>query len=70
MKAITLQRDRMRAKAIVARRKQTLLGVSLMGSTILFLAAMAGAPKAVDAPSAKRRVLALAAARLNGDAAT
>ncbi len=64
MKAITLQRDRMRAKAVVAQRKQALLGVSLIGSTILFLATMVGATKAVDTPSAKRRLLALAAARL------
>ncbi len=64
MKAITLQRDRVRAKAVVAARKQTLLNVSLLGSTILFLAAMAGAPKTVDAPSSRRRLLALAAARL------
>ncbi len=64
MKAITLQRDRMRAKAVVAGRKQTLLGVSLMGSMILFLAAMTGAPKVVDAPSPKRRLLALAGTRL------
>ncbi len=64
IKAIALQRDRMRAKAVVAQRKQALLGVSLLGSTILFLATMAGATKAVDPPSAKRRLLALAAARL------
>ncbi len=64
MKAITLQRDRMKAKAVVAGRKQALLGVSLIGSTILFLATMAGATKAADTPSAKRRLLALAAARL------
>lgn len=64
MKAITLQRDRMRAKAVVGGRKLTLLGVSLLGSTILFFATMAGATKAVETPSAMRRLLALAAARL------
>jgi hypothetical protein len=64
MKAITLQRDRMTAKAVVAQRRLALLGVTLMGSTILFLATMAGASKAVETPSPKRRLLALAAARL------
>ena len=54
----------MTAKALVAGRKQTLLGVSLLGSTILFFATMAGPGKAVDTPSLKRRLLALAAARL------
>jgi hypothetical protein len=64
MKAITLQRDRMSAKAVVAGRKQTLLGLSLLGSTILFFATMAGVSNAVETPSARRRLLALAAARL------
>ena len=64
MKAITLQRDRRTAKAVVAQRRLALLGVTLLGSTILFLATMAGASKAVEAPSPKRRLLALAAARL------
>ena len=64
MKAITLQRDRMTAKAVVAGRKQALLGLSLMGSTILFFATMAGATKPIATPSATRRLLALAAARL------
>ena len=69
IKAITLQRDRMRAKAVVAGRKQALLGVSLLGSTILFLATMAGVSKAVETPSATRRLLTLAAARLAGRSA-
>jgi hypothetical protein len=64
MKAITLQRDRMRAKAVVAQRRLALLNVTLMGSTILFFATMAGASKAVESSSPKRRLLALAAARL------
>jgi hypothetical protein len=64
MKAITLQRDRMRAKAVVAQRRLALLNVTLMGSTILFFATMAGASKAVESPSPKRRLLALVAARL------
>lgn len=69
MKAITLQRDRMRAKTVVARRRLALLGVTLIGSTILFLATMAGATEAVETPSPKRRLLALAAARLAGRSA-
>jgi hypothetical protein len=70
MKAITLQRDRMKAKAVVAERRHALLGVTLTGSTILFVATMAGASKAVEAPTPKRRLLALAAARLaDGSAA-
>ena len=64
MKAITLQGDRMRAKAVVARRRFALLAVTLMGSTILFFATMAGASKDVEAPSQRRRLLALAAAQL------
>ena len=64
MKAITLQRDRLKAKAIVAERRLALLGVTLSGSTILFLATMTGASKAVETPSAKRRLLTLAAQRL------
>jgi hypothetical protein len=64
MKAITLQRDRMRAKTVVGGRRLALLGVTLMGSTILFFATMAGASKAVEPPSPKRCLLNLAAARL------
>ncbi len=64
MKAITLQGDRRRAKAVVGGRELALLGVSLAGSTILFFATMAGASKPAETPSAKRRLLALAAARL------
>jgi hypothetical protein len=59
----------MRAKAVVTGRKQTLLGVSLLGSTILFLATMAGVSKAVETPSAMRRLLTFAAARLAGRSA-
>lgn len=67
MKAITLQGDRRKAEATVAGRKLALLGVSLSGSTILFCAAMAGAWKPAEAPaSTRRRLLALAAARLSG----
>jgi len=64
MKAITLQHDRMRAKTVVAGRRLALLSVTLLGSTILFFATMAGASKADETPSSKRRLLALAAARL------
>jgi hypothetical protein len=66
MKSITLQRDRMRAKSVVAGRKRTLLGVWLAGSTILFFAAMAGVSKPAGRPSAKKRLLALAATKLAG----
>ena len=69
MKAITLQGDRRTAKAVAAKRKLTLLGVTLTGSAILFFATMAGASKPAETPSAKRRLLALAAARLVGGSA-
>ncbi len=42
MKAITLHGDRATAKAVVVERKLALLCLSLSGSTIVFLAAMAG----------------------------
>lgn len=64
IKAINLQRERMSAKAVVAGRKQTLLGLSLLGSTILFFATMAGVSNADETPAARRRLLALAVARL------
>ena len=69
MKAITLQGDRRTAKAVAAKRRLTLLGVTLTGSAILFFATMAGASKPAETPSAKRRLLALAAARLVGGSA-
>lgn len=67
MKAITLLGDRTKAKAVVVRRNAMLLVVSLAGSTILFLATMAGVSKAAPAPpGAARRLLGLAAIRLAG----
>jgi hypothetical protein len=65
MKALTLLNDRMTAKAVMARRNAILLAMSLAGSTILFIATMAGVSKAAPAPQgATQRVLALAAKRL------
>lgn len=66
MKAITLRGDRTRAKAVARERRAILLAVSLAGSTILFLATMAGAGPRKPAPSV--RLLGLAAARLGARA--
>ena len=64
MKAITLRGDRAKAAAVVAKRKQALLAISLAGSTIVFLATMAGASKASVQESDATRALGLARKRL------
>ena len=64
MSALTLQGERRSAKAVVVTRQSWMLAVSLAGSAILFLATMAGASKPISRPSAKRRLLTLAAERL------
>jgi hypothetical protein len=64
MKAITLRGDRMKAKAVVAQRKQTLLAISFAGSAIVFLATMAGASKPSLPESDATRALKLTRRRL------
>jgi hypothetical protein len=64
MKAITLQGDRTRAKQIANSRELALLAISLTGSTILFLATMAGAAKPAPRRSGATARLTLALARL------
>jgi hypothetical protein len=66
MKAITLDRDRREAKRIASDRGFKLLGVTMLGSTLVFLATIAGAgpkppiPQAIGAP----RLLAIARTQL------
>jgi hypothetical protein len=66
MKAITLQRDRREAKRVASERGFKLLGVTMLGSTLVFLATIAGAgpkppaPQAIGAP----RLLAIARMQL------
>lgn len=68
MKAITLQSDRREAKRLASERGLNLLAITMMGSALVFLAAIAGAgpkpaaPRAVGAP----RLLAIALTRLKG----
>ena len=64
MKAITLRGDRAKAATVVAQRKQTLLAFSLAGSTIVFLAAMAGSSKTPVPESGATRALKRARKRL------
>jgi hypothetical protein len=66
MKAITLQRDRREAKRVASDRGSKLLAVTMLGSTLVFLATIAGAgpkspiPQAIGAP----RLLAIARMQL------
>jgi hypothetical protein len=66
MKAITLDRDRREAKRVGSERGLKLLGLTMLGSTLVFLATIAGAgpkppvPQAIGAP----RLLAIARMRL------
>jgi hypothetical protein len=66
MKAITLETDRREAKRVASERGLKLLGVTMLGSTLVFLATIAGAgpkpptPRAIGAP----RLLAIALMRL------
>jgi hypothetical protein len=66
MKAITLDRDRREAKRVGSERGFKLLGITMLGSTLVFLATIAGAgpkpptPQAIGAP----RLLAIARMRL------
>jgi hypothetical protein len=64
MKAITLQRDRAKAKAVAANRMLTLVLVSLAGSTIVFVAAMAHANEPGPPAGAQARILSIARKRL------
>jgi hypothetical protein len=76
MKAITLQRDRTQGRAVAASRMLTLILVSLAGSAIVFVAAMAHAQAPGPPPGAQTRILTIARKRLrarcpatDGDAA-
>jgi hypothetical protein len=66
MKAITLQSDRREAKHVASERGSKLLAVTMLGSTLVFLATIAGAgpqpptPQAIGAP----RLLAIARMQL------
>jgi hypothetical protein len=66
MKAITLQSDRREAKRVASERGSKLLAVTMLGSTLVFLATIAGAgpqpptPQAIGAP----RLLAIARMQL------
>jgi hypothetical protein len=66
MKAITLETDRREAKRVASKRGLRLLAVTMLGSTLVFLATIAGAgpkpptPRAIGAP----RLLAIAPMRL------
>jgi hypothetical protein len=66
MKAITLDRDRREAKRVGSERGFKLLGITMLGSTLVFLATIAGAgpkpptPQAIGAP----RLLAIGRMRL------
>jgi hypothetical protein len=66
MKAITLQGDRREAKRVASERGSKLLAVTMLGSTLVFLATIAGAgpkppiPQAIGAP----RLLAIARMQL------
>jgi hypothetical protein len=66
MKAITLETDRREAKRVASKRGLRLLAVTMLGSTLVFLATIAGAgpkpptPRAIGAP----RLLAIALMRL------
>jgi len=64
MKAITLQRDRAQERAIAASRMLTLVLVSLAGSMIVFVAAMAHAEEPAPPPGAQARILTIARKRL------
>jgi hypothetical protein len=65
LKAITLQSDRREAKQVASERMLTLLAVTMLGSTIVFLATMAGAgPKPAPAPVGAPHLLNLALMRL------
>jgi hypothetical protein len=66
MEAITLQSDRREAKRVASERGSKLLAVTMLGSTLVFLATIAGAgpkpptPQAIGAP----RLLAIARMQL------
>ena len=68
MKAITLRSDRFEAKRVASGRGLNLLAITMAGSTLVFLATIAGAgpkpaaPRAIGAP----RLLAIALTRLKG----
>lgn len=66
IKAITLERDRREVKRVASERALRLLTLMIMGSTLVFLATMAGAgPKrAAPAPVGAPRLLGLALMRL------
>jgi hypothetical protein len=66
MKAITLEPDRREAKRVASGRVFTLIAVTMLGSTIVFFATMAGAgPKSpAPAPVGAPRLLSLALMRL------
>jgi hypothetical protein len=67
LKAITLESDRREAKRIVSERVLRLLTVTMLGSTLVFFATMAGAgPKpAPPPPVGAPRLLGLALTRLS-----
>jgi len=66
IKAIALERDRREAKRVASERMLRLLTITMLGSTLVFLATMAGAgPKpAAPAPVGAPRLLGLALMRL------
>jgi hypothetical protein len=66
LKAITLERDRREAKRVASERVLKLLAVTMLGSTLVFFATMAGAgPKpAPPPPLGAPRLLAIALMRL------
>lgn len=65
MKAITLQRDRKEAKRVASERNLELLSVAMLGSTLAFVAALAGAEPQPRPPASNAdRLLAFASRRL------
>ena len=64
MKAITLQRDRAQERAVAASRMLTWVLVSLAGSAIVFVAAMAHAEEPGPPLGAQTRILTIARKRL------
>ena len=65
LKAITLERDRREAKRVASERVLKLLTVTTLGSTLVFLATMAGSgPKPGSPPVGATRLLNLALMRL------
>jgi hypothetical protein len=72
MRAITLQRDRREAKRVASDRGSRLLAVTMLGSTLVFFATIAGAgPKPpTPGPVGATRLLTIASMRVSaGNAA-